>query len=64
MFVWRVLPRQKKKQGLEATKIVGITTLGIAKGIVEACAKFCTVAVLGVSVLLVNYVVPARRSSA
>jgi len=48
-----------KKKGLDATKIVGITTLGIAKGIVEACAKFCTEAVLSVSVLLVNYVVPA-----
>ena len=39
-----------KKKGLDATKIVGVTVLGIAKGIVEDCA---------VCALLVNYVVPA-----
>merc|ERR1712125_207844 len=49
------LPR---KPGMTRADLLGINA-GIAKGIVEACAKFCPNAVLGLIVNPVNSVVPA-----
>merc|ERR1712187_437380 len=49
------LPR---KPGMTRADLLGINA-GIAKGIVEACAKFCPDAVLGLIVNPVNSVVPA-----
>merc|ERR1712039_270323 len=49
------LPR---KPGMTRADLLGINA-GIAKNIVEACAKFCPNAVLGLIVNLVNSVVPA-----
>merc|ERR1712113_1201367 len=49
------LPR---KPGMTRNDLLGINA-GIAKGIVEACAKFCPNAVLGLIVNPVNSVVPA-----
>merc|ERR1712151_293361 len=49
------LPR---KPGMTRADLLGINA-GIAKNIVEACAKFCPNAVLGLIVNPVNSVVPA-----
>merc|ERR1719343_1471102 len=49
------LPR---KPGMTRADLLGINA-GIAKSIVEACAKFCLDAVLGLIVNPVNSVVPA-----
>merc|ERR1712039_155145 len=49
------LPR---KPGMTRADLLGINA-GIAKNIVEACAKFCPNAVLGLIVSPVNSVVPA-----
>merc|ERR1712083_436592 len=49
------LPR---KPGMTRADLLGINA-GIAKNIVEACAKFCPDAVLGLIVNPVNSVVPA-----
>lgn len=49
------LPR---KPGMTRADLLGINA-GIAKGIVEACAKYCPKAVLGLIVNPVNSVVPA-----
>merc|ERR1712203_1061166 len=49
------LPR---KPGMTRSDLLGINA-GIAKNIVEACAKFCPDAVLGLIVNPVNSVVPA-----
>jgi malate dehydrogenase len=49
------LPR---KPGMTRADLLGVNA-GIAKGIVEACAKFCPNAVLGLIVNPVNSVVPA-----
>merc|ERR1712203_189983 len=49
------LPR---KPGMTRSDLLGINA-GIAKGIVEACAKYCPDAILGLIVNPVNSVVPA-----
>merc|ERR1712137_1508012 len=47
-----------RKPGMTRADLLGING-GIAKGIVEACAKFCPDAILGLIVNPVNSVVPA-----
>merc|ERR1719498_2405210 len=47
-----------RKPGMNRSDLLGINA-GIAKGIVEACAKWCPDAILGLIVNPVNSVVPA-----